>query len=260
MARARSINPWLRLLLALLAVVVGALLLQVLPALVVLVMFVVGTIWAGYAIKGRAKRELAESHLRVLGLEQSESDPFGLLGYPFALFSRGSDPGVAKVLHGVRRRLDVKAFEYSCVGLGEQRMSFWCVVVPLGATVPHLVVEPESFVTMLADRVALAGIESGSGEFDRRFEVRCDDGPFANAFFDSGMTTWLLDLDERWGFEVNGALALAYSPAPTDLETVLEIGQELVDHVPAKALSMYPTPLVAQQPDHTDEEAGPPAD
>ena len=52
--------------------------------------------------------------------------------------------------------------------------------------------------------------------------VRCDDATLAAALLGPAITSWLSELEEPWGFEVNGSLALAYGPPSAGIEEPLE--------------------------------------
>jgi hypothetical protein len=52
--------------------------------------------------------------------------------------------------------------------------------------------------------------------------ARCDDPTLAAALLGPSMISWLSELDEPWGFEVNGSLALAYGPPSAGIEEPLE--------------------------------------
>ena len=235
----RRVNPWMRLLAVLVAVIVAALLLKLLPPIVVLVAFVGGFAYVNHALKTRAKTEARGDPVAVLGLRREAQDPFGLLGYPLALFSRGPDPRIEDLVWGTWRGLEVRrfdvSFEHPVAGPGAERPRFACALAPLGANAPHLVVEPLTFVMRLASEVPMPQVATGSERLDRALVVRCADRAFVGDLIDERMASWLADLGEDQGFEITGSLALLYGPVMTagDIVTVLEILQGFLDRVPA---------------------------
>ena len=231
-------NPWLRMLAVLVAVIVAALLLKVLPPIFVLVAFVGGVAYVNHVLRASAKTEGRGDVVAVLGLRREAQDPFGLLGYPLALFARGNDPKIEDLVWGTWRGLEVRrfdvSFEHPVAGQEADRPRFACALAPLGANAPHLVVEPLMFVMRLASEVPMPQMPSGWERLDRTFVMRCEDPAFAGRLIDEPMANWLVDLGEDTGFEVTGSLALLYGPASSagDLVTVLETLQGFLDRVP----------------------------
>ena len=236
-------NPWLRLLAFLGTVIAAALLLKVLPPIVVLVAFVGGFAYVNHALKTRAKTEARGDPVAVLGLRREAQDPFGLLGYPLALFSRGRDPRIEDLVWGTWRGLEVRrfdvSFEHPLAGPEAERPRFACALTPLEASVPHLVVEPLTFVMRLASEVPMPQVATGSERLDRAFVARCEDPEFVGELIDEPMASWLADIGEDRGFEVTGTLALLYGPASAagDVVTVLEFLQGFLERVPASVRS-----------------------
>lgn len=237
----RGINPWLRLLAVAVAVVVGALLLKVLPPIIVLALFVGGVAYVNARLKPssskRSKPSVADA--RVLGFQRSPTDPFGLVGYPLSLFSRGLDGQIVDVVWGSWRRLDVKVFEYRSVdGSGDAAPTrrFACALGAAPAGWPALSIEPEAFLTPAAERGPMRAVRLGDA-FEARFDVRSDDEPFARQLLDQAVRDWMLASADPWGFEVNGRLVLAYRPAedPVPTTEALEALGGFLDRIP-KAL------------------------
>ena len=222
----------------LVAVIVAALLLKVLPPIFVLVAFVGGVAYVNHVLRASAKTEGRGDVVAVLGLRREAQDPFGLLGYPLALFARGNDPKIEDLVWGTWRGLEVRrfdvSFEHPVAGQAADRPRFACALAPLGANAPHLVVEPLLFVMRLASEVPMPQMPSGWERLDRTFVMRCEDPAFAGRLIDEPMANWLVDLGEDTGFEVKGSLALLYGPASSagDLVTVLETLQGFLDRVP----------------------------
>lgn len=238
----RRMKPWLRLLAAAGGVVVVALLLKLLPPIIVLALLVGGVAFVNVRLKptsARSRPSMAEA--RVLGLERSATDPFGLVGYPLSLFSRGHDGEIVDVLWGSWRRLEVKAFEYrSAGGAGDVAAArrFACALGPAPAEWAPLSVEPEAFLTPISERIRLRTVQIGAAPFDDRFDVRCDDEAFARQLLDPGVQEWMLAFDS-WGFEVNGRLVLAYRPVDGPIPTTeaLEALGGFLERIPMAARS-----------------------
>lgn len=234
-------KPWLRLLAAAGGVVVVALLLKLLPPIIVLALIVGGVAFVNARLKptsARTRPSVAEA--RVLGLERSATDPFGLLGYPLSLFSRGHDGQIVDVLWGSWRRLDVKVFEYRSAhggpGDGAATRRYACALGPAPAEWAPLSVEPEAFLTPVSERSPLRTVQIGVASFDDRFDVRCDDEAVARQFLDPGVQEWML-VSDSWGFEVNGRLVLAYRPVdgPVPTTEALEALGGFLERIPMTA-------------------------
>jgi hypothetical protein len=228
------------------AVVLAALFLKVLPPLVVLALFVGGVAYVNWMLKSGVKRE-ATTPSALLGLEHAEEDRFGLLGYPFALLSRGSDARVTDVSWGRWQGLEVRAFELGYTPTGAvperpERRVFTCAIVPADAAFPKLVIEPRAFLGVDASRAPLPEVRSADETLGRRFEVRCEDAPFVSELFDEELVGWLLELEEEWGFELSGRSALAYGPSDRahDVMGALQALKGFLDHLPASVRGAHP--------------------
>ncbi len=141
--------------------------------------------------------------------------------------------------------MDVKEFDYSYVPVsrleGGDARRFSCAIASVEAMCPALAVEPETFLTTIADRGTLRDVEFESERFNRIFRVRCANPEFAHALIDAQMMEWLMDLKDLWGFEVSGKLALAYAPReqPWEVATVLETLRGFIERIPSVVASKY---------------------
>ena len=215
-------NPWLRLLAVFGVAVAAALFLKVLPPVIVLVFFVGGVAAVNLGLKRRVRTEQAQFRSETLGLKRAQHDPFGLLGYPFALFSRCEQATIDDLRWGMWRGLEVKRFDLSCSpASGGERTRFACAIGPAGPAPLPLLVEAEVWRTLLTDP-AIESVEVGSSGSDRPYVVRCGDPGLARALVAAPMMRWLVGLEEPWGFELNGSLALVYGPPSVGLEEPLE--------------------------------------
>jgi hypothetical protein len=231
------------------AVVVAALLLRVAPPPVVLAVFVAAIVVAYVAVRRLRGRERASGG-GPLGLRREATDPFGILGYPLALFGRAGDPEVEDVLWGRWRSLDVHAFALSfrppsIEGHVAERTSFACAMARVAGPLPGLVVEPEPFRTLLPEPPPGAVVQIGDPALDTRSVAWAEDEAFARAVLDASTRDWLRSLDQAWGMEVRGQIALVYGPQPAspDVVVTLEVLRELLGRLPSD-LGASPPPAV----------------
>jgi hypothetical protein len=217
--------------------------LKILPPFIVLVVFVGGIAAANLTLKRRVKKERVAYRSETLGLQRGKGDPFGLLGYPFALFSRCEHPAVEEVRWGMWRGLDVKRFDLSCsTPSGGERTGFACAIGPAGPSIVPLVVEAEALAALLTDP-AMGKVDVGWPGSARPYVVRCDEPAFARAIVAPPMLGWLGGLGEPWGFELHGSLALAYGPPSSGVEDALERLQRFVEL--AQSAPPQPPPIEA---------------
>lgn len=203
----------------------------------------VGVIIAVGLLRVRPRRNAFDAEARSLGLRYSAKDPFDLLDEPFALmrWSQRSYGKLDNVVWGTWHGLQVRAFEYEFSVSEDDRRMLSCAMVAIPAGWPTLVIRPESFITRVAD-AAVPDIAFESEAFNRAFAVRGDDRRFANAFVDARMIEWLLSLETRWGFEIEGPWLLGYRDRvqPWEFEGVLATMEAMLDRVPRALGSMYP--------------------
>jgi hypothetical protein len=215
-------NPWVRVLLAFALAVAAAVFVKLLPPVIVLAAFVGGIVAINLRLKGRAKRERATfGSSEVVGLRLERGDPFGLAASPFALFGRCDRAEVGDVRSGLWHALEVKRFDLTCAPNDDgEGMRLACAIAPAAYAVFPLVVES----TLLAERLAPPALETVEveGLDPERWVVRCADPALAGALIDPPMVALLSELEEPWGFEVGGSLALAYGPSSAGIEEPLE--------------------------------------
>jgi hypothetical protein len=242
-------NPWARVLLVLLVAVGGALLLRVVPPILVLGLFVGGVTYINHRVR-RAVRKGPRTGAELLGLKRETEDPFGILGYPIALFARGSEPAIDELVWGTWNGLDVRVFAVSLVapalpGHPPQRASFACALTRLDADLPAVVVEPGTFVTRIERAPTAPPVEIDDARFTAAFHVWSEDPAFARALLDQDLRDWLGSLDPRWGVEVHGRIAMVYGPRPDrpDVVSILEALKDFVGRVPKDVLAAHPPPF-----------------
>jgi hypothetical protein len=116
----------------------------------------------------------------------------------------------------------VKRFDLSCSpGSGGERTRLACAIGPADLAPLPLVVEDQVWGTLLAEP-QIETASAGSSGSDRPYVVRCGDPTLARALVGAPMVRWLEGLEEPWGFELNGSLALVYGPPSVGLEEPLE--------------------------------------
>jgi hypothetical protein len=217
--------------------------------IVLLVVAVAGAAWWSWYSKKKRRDELAFV-ARQLGLSYAAEDPFGILGEPFELLSRGDGQGVENVLWGAYQGLDVRAFDYwyyteSRDANGHTSRSysrFNGVIAPVAAACANLTIANENVLTALADHVGLRDIGFESEEFNRTFNVTSPDRKFANDLIDARMMAWLLAQAQGYAFEVVGRQVLVYRRrlGPAEVVSLLGTAKAFVDHVPTVVYSLYP--------------------
>ena len=215
-------NPWLRVLALFGVAIAAALFLKALPPLIVLVSFMGAIAAVNLTLRRRVKNERGAYRRETLGLKRGKGDPFGLLGYPFELFSRCEQATIEDVRWGAWRGLDVKRFDLSCsTPSGGERTRFACAIGPAGPSIVPLVVEAEAMAVLLSEP-AMGKVDVGSPGSERPYVVRCDDPAFARAIVGPPMLRWLGGLEEPWGFEMHGSLAVVYGRPSSGVEDALE--------------------------------------
>ncbi len=260
----------MRLLVAAAAVVGAALLLKVLPAYLVLALFVGGVAAFARSLKRRSKRDAAEGRAATLGLRREEHDPIGVRAMPLSLFERAPEGAIEGLLTGTRRGVQVHVFDYAFrIGLTEGsavHRRFACALGQVGGSVPATVVEPRSFLTLFPEPPELDPSEISTGRFADLFDVRGTDPSFARSIVDERVRGWLLELDEGWGFEIRDQALLVYGPRPDrgEISAAVDVLADLLDRLPETVRSaprIPPGPADARPPGDEGrfEPGGPPS-
>ncbi len=239
-------GPWVRLLGLFAAVVVAALLLKVLPPLLVLALLVGAIAYANHVLTVKPKRERSRTAAELLGLRATPEARAEIASYPFALLGR-SQVQVREVMTGPWRGSEVRLFDVETTSLtpvpGSDGIQRWsCVLAPIPFAAPHLVVEPQAFLTPDGDRPALPVRAPGSERIAAAFDVRCEDPVFASSFLGDGVAEWLLEQEERIALETRGPAALLYGPLvpAKDRDLLLEALRGFLDAVAARGSSVEP--------------------
>ena len=208
--------PWVRLLGLLVAVVAAALFLKVLPPVLVLALMVGGIVYANHVLTVKPKRERSKTTAQLLGLRVVPEAQAGLSAFPFALLER-PEARTLEVMAGPWRGTEVRLFDLETrpsvpVAETQSVRRFSCVLAPLPFETPHLIVEPESFLTPPEDRPDLPISVLASERIAAACDVRCQDPAFASTFLDGSLGAWLLAQQDGVAFETRGPAVLLYQP------------------------------------------------
>jgi hypothetical protein len=182
--------------------IAAALFLKVLPPLIVLVFFIGGIAAVNLRLRRKVKDERKGFASEALGLKVEREDPFGLTGYPFALFSRCEAGSIEDVRWGTWRGLEVKRFDLACATRAAEQVRFGCAIGPVAPAAVPLVLEAAVWGTLLGDP-PFDAVDVGAADGERGYAVRCADPGSARARR-SRAVRWVGDLDEPWGFEIHG--------------------------------------------------------
>jgi hypothetical protein len=209
---------------------------------------VAGILWGYYARRKRA--EAFQTLATQLGLSYSPEDPFGILGWPFALFQRGDGQGIENVLSGTWQDIEMTAFDFwyydeSTDSDGNRSRSysrFDCAVTTIDATCSHLTIDHEDLLTRIAGALSLKDLQFESDQFNHAYKVNSKDERFAYAFVDARMMEWLLEHAEGYVFEVLGDQLLIAGPKIQPMEFLPLLGtlRTFRDQVPRAVFSLYP--------------------
>ncbi len=220
-------------------VILAALLLKFLPPILVLAVFVGGITLVYTTGRRRARTPELRDGSDLLGLKRETSDPFGILGYPLALFGRAHDPAIDDLVWGRWRGLEVHSFALSFQPPSPtdelaSRTTFACAMATVDEPHPGLVIEPQTFLTRLQVVPPGQAMEVGDAWFDATMNAWCEDEAFATRMLDDPGRAWLRSLDQQWGVEVRGQVALVYGPRPDrpDLIATLETLRSLLELLP----------------------------
>jgi hypothetical protein len=207
-----------------------------------------GIVWGYYAKRKRA--ETFRTMATQLGLSYAPEDPFGTLGWPFALFQRGDGQGVENVLWGTWQGVELTAFDFwyyeeSTDSKGNSSRSyrrFDCAITTIDAACSHLTIDHENLLSRIAGALSLKDLQFESDEFNRAFKVNSKDERFAYAFVDARMMRWLIEHAEGYAFEVLGDRLLIAGPKiqPMAFLPLLGTLKTFRDQVPRAVFSLYP--------------------
>lgn len=209
--------------------------------------FVVATIvlafWYAKSLALRRRGRALAALARSLGAQYAQNDPFYLPGSSFALFRRGSSRRASNVIWGLPEGGCIFDYRYR-EGSGKNSRTYQlsCAMTGIAAQCPHLTLGPEGFWSSIADHVGAQDVQFESEDFNRAFEVHCDDQRFAFAVVDGRMMEWLLQGSRGAQFEVLGprVLCAVQQVAPDEVPLLLRQVEGFRTHVPSVVTSMYP--------------------
>ena len=176
-----------------------------------------------------------------LGFQFSTEDPFGLIGLPFDLFSRGDGRGSENVAWGTKDGLDTKVFEYWFYDTqtddegdtSEDYSYFSCALLPAPVFCPHTTIGPEGFFGRVGRALGFHDIEFESEDFNRNMKVKSAEPKFANYLVDARMMEGLLG-NKGWQFELSGQQILTYCNRvkPHEIVGVLSAAEGFHQQIP----------------------------
>jgi hypothetical protein len=209
-----------------------------------------GLVAGAWWIRTQPRRSAAEEAARELGLRFSANDVFGLIDRPFPLFRRlASVRGLENVMLGTWHGHEVTLCEYWYARSSNPSLNdferFSCVMTPLPAWWPELLIAPETLMARALERLTMNEVHLESEAFNRAYTVRSADPRFANALLDATMMQWLLDGSDLSAYEVAGGMLLCYrSPRlqPWELEPLLETTLKFLEQIPDVVSSLFPAP------------------
>ena len=218
--------------------------------LVILALLLVGLgVWYSYYRKQQRRQGLA-AFASQYGLVFSPDDPFGLIGYPFRLFSRGDGRGCENVVYGEWKGIPIREADYwyydeTTDSQGRRSKSyhrFSVVIADVGIDTPPVSITKENLLSRIADHVGLHDIEFESEQFNRVFQVKAGDREFCFKLVDARMIHWLLATEGTFGFEVAGPWLLVHRNRlrPTELIPLIGTAKAFGDHIPQLVRTEYP--------------------
>ena len=203
--------------------------------------------WQAKQRRREAIHEWAVRH----GLSYSAEDPIGIPQRfsSFGLLRRGDGRGCENVLQGTWKGLPVIEADYWYYNEStdsEGRTSrdydrFSIVIVSIEAWVPNVSIERENLFTRLADHVGFRDVEFELEEFNRRFNVKCQDREFAYKLLDARMMEYLLEKAGGICVEVGGGHVLVWQ-GRIGVEGMMELlyrAKGFVDNVPRLVWNEY---------------------
>ena len=205
--------------------------------------FLVGRRW----LLDRPRADAYAAEARRLRLRYSFGDSHDLLSLRHPLLHRVVHVrGLEHVTWGEWNGLSVEAFEYwYAVGSDPSRNDyerFTCVLTPVPASWPDVVIEPQRAITAFTEAVGAPEVDLELERFNRDYRVLCEDGRFASALLSQRMMVWLMEVAAGVGFQVADGRLLVFADRvePWRLESVLATASGFLSQVPAALRSLYP--------------------
>lgn len=200
-------------------------------------------VWYAQSVARRQRGRALAALARSLGAQYAPDDPFGLTGWGFALCTRGHSRRASNVISGFPEGGWLFDYRYT-VGYGRDSRTYRlsCAMAEITANCPHLTLGPEGLWSSVADHLGGEDVQFEAEDFNRAFEVRCDDQHFAFALIDGRMMEWLLQEAKGVQLEVLGSRVLCSvsQVASAEVPTLLRRVEAFRTHVPSVVTSMYP--------------------
>ena len=115
------------------------------------------------------------------------------------------------MISGTHNNLPMELFDYEYYyqgGRSRDYRRFTSAVLTIPAACPPLRLSHENTLSRLADHLVHHDIELEYDDFNRRFQVNCEERKFAFALLDGQMMQWLLEADKFQRVEVVGPWVL----------------------------------------------------
>jgi hypothetical protein len=203
---------------------------------------------AGVVVLAFARARRRTSALRMMatqfGLAYSPVVPLEVRILPLPLLSQGDKQRFRNVLSGRWGGIDLQEFDLAIIkeeGRSSSTTWYSCAVTQVPAWCKTISIHAESAIARAADRVLEHQVPFESEQFQRTFNVDCEDARFATAFVDPRMMSWLLAHGRGWTFEVAGCWALCYRKLvhPQELIPLLGTLRGFTDHIPRVVSELY---------------------
>ena len=123
--------------------------------------------------------------------------------------------------------------------LSPQSRRYSLAIADLGMALPSIPIRPERLGDRLRRDLAFEW-----EDFNRAFEVRCEDRAFAFALLDARMMEWMMGTGDRYSFEVKGDKVLVSCRllAPARMSALLDVATGFCERVPLMLRSRYGRP------------------
>lgn len=203
---------------------------------------------ASEAKRNRALARAARSH----GLQFAPVDPFGCSNPPFELFRSGDERGTENVMWRQDAPGDPRVFDYWFADVYRDRdgrphrtyTSRTCATLDVGWMWPYLMITRERFLQKLGRALGMQDIDFESGEFNKAFNVRCEDRRFASAFIDAQMIELLLSTKGLVDVEAKGRWLLVHTERlkGNELPALLKLAETIAKRIPPVVGELWPVP------------------
>jgi len=214
-----------------------------------LIVFAILAIIAGsYYVQFKTRQARSRAVAAVaasVGFTFTGNDTHGIAYLPFTLFKQGKGRKASLVISGTHNGVPLNIFDYEYYVQGNRSREyhrFTCAVLTIPAACPPLRLTHENFLTLLGDHLGHHDVKLEYDDFNRRFNVSCEDQKFAFTLLDGAMMQWLLDDDKIQHLEIVGPFVLFASPRRKpavwlNLGTWLDGFQS---HIPPLLYTAYP--------------------